>query len=207
MKEYDIAIKKYVARIKDDLTLLETVKLNPIYKWEINWKDLSTVTEITSRNRNWSSIPIFKMLLQQRDVPAIYYFSVESKHSKEVFEAFVKCKKDSSIIRLSKGVKADGFYNISHVPKIFKNSACIYVGSKKRDLHGRLIEHLGLVQSGRIGSLYLSQILKEVPVKPTIAFNYILLDKKYISITEHIESIVQDHLKPFIGKRALPVQK
>ena len=65
MKEYDIAIKKYVARIKDDLTLLETVKLNPIYKWEINWKDLSTVTEITSRNRNWSSIPIFKMLLQQ----------------------------------------------------------------------------------------------------------------------------------------------
>ncbi|HEX8377145.1 MAG TPA: hypothetical protein VF602_04960, partial [Pedobacter sp.] len=72
----------------------------------------------------------------------------------------------------------------------------------KKNLATRFSNHLGLIKSGRTGALYLLQVFKDLNIRPSITFNYHVLDSKYTRVTEHLEACLQDQLKPMIGRRA-----
>lgn len=118
-----------------------------------------------------------------------------------LFKLFTSKKSNSSEKRIGEGLKAEGFRNISHVPGIFRESRYLYVGSVTKNIHSRLSSHLGF-GSGRTGALHLAEILKEIKVHPKMTFNYCMLDEKYKNLTKHIECVMQNKLKPIIGKLA-----
>jgi hypothetical protein len=127
---------------------------------------------------------------------------VPKKYSSHLYELFTKSKSESSRIRIEKGVGAKEFNSISHVPKVFRESNCIYVGSRKKNINERFKQHLGF-GSGRTGALHMASVFALEKSLPEITFYYHILDDKYINVTEHIELVVQNKLKPFIGKNIL----
>lgn len=199
--------KNYANKLKSELDLLQDFTLPPPNTWEIDWKTCLKISNTPSKLKAWNSIPIFSELQKYKANPGVYYFTMAEKHAKELHNAFVEMKTNSSLVRREKGLKDQNFFNISHTPKNFNLGSCIYVGSRKKEIHGRLIQHLGFGSSNRTGALYLYQVLSYLKIKPAITFHYHLFDKKYINLTEHIECVVQDKLKPFIGRRAIKEMK
>jgi hypothetical protein len=193
---------EYAKRHITELSLLLDFKLPKEESWELDWIKCQDVSRVNQQKKA-STIPFFDRLFNFSGSPAIYYFTVEQDYAKALFDAFLLAKQTSSTIKREKGLRDKEFYSISHVPKSFKKGDCIYVGSTKTDIYGRLIQHLGLTSSGRTGALYLNQVLSSFEKKPKIKFHCYILDKKYVNVTEHIESVMQDSLDPFIGKRAL----
>jgi hypothetical protein len=98
-------------------------------------------------------------------------------------------------------VKGAGFYNLSYVPKVFRQSDCLYVGSVKTKVHSRFKQHVG-IGSGRTGALYLNRVLLELNKQSEIVFNAYVFDKSIAHFTEHLECVFHDKLMPLIGKRA-----
>lgn len=127
---------------------------------------------------------------------------VHKKESNHLYELFKKSKSESAKTKIENGVGATGFNSISHVPKIFRESDCIYVGSRKKNIHDRFKQHLGY-GSGRTGALHMASVFSLENSIPEITFHYHILDEKYVKLTEHIECAVQNKLKPFIGKNIL----
>lgn len=195
--------KNYAEKLQQELELLKNFEEVNFNKWEIKWKEALEISNDKKRIKPWKNIPVYKDLLKNKDSPSIYYFTVESKDAKLIFDNFQKNKEESSSIRIEKGLKEEGYFNISHVPNKFNLSNCIYVGSRKNNLHSRLIQHLGFSTKGRTGALYLHRHLKSFKPLPKIFFHYLILDEKYTNLTEHIECVIQDSLNPFIGKRAI----
>lgn len=127
---------------------------------------------------------------------------VNRKESMRLFELFAKSKDESSRISREKGIKEKEYRRISHVPKYFQESNCMYVGSRKTKINERFKQHLGY-GSGRTGSLHMASVFSSEKLIPEIIFHYHILDTKYIRLTEHIECVIQNKLKPFIGKNIL----
>lgn len=199
--------RNYVDKLKSELDLLRNFTLPSPKTWDIDWNTCLEIYNTPSKLKAWNSIPIFSELQKYKAYPGVYYFTMAEKHAQKLHAAFVEMKTNSSLVRREKGLKDKSFLNISHTPKIFNLGSCIYVGSRKKEIHGRLIQHLGFGSSNRTGALFLYQVLSSLKSKPAITFHYHLLDKKYINLTEHIECVVQDKLKPFIGKRAIKEMK
>jgi hypothetical protein len=103
---------------------------------------------------------------------------------------------------MTKGVRNKLFKNISYVPQKFVETECLYVGSRKKDVHQRLIQHLGF-GSGRTGSLNLSPVLGKSRSAFTIDYYCHILPQDFADVTEHIEAAIQNKLKPLIGRNIL----
>ena len=114
----------YSKKVIKQISLLEKFQLPPSTKWTVNWEEIRDIEKSKKRNR-WNDLTIYKELLAKKDKPAIYYFAVDKKESKHLFDLFVKSKYESSKIRREKGVREKGFKSISYVPKEFKMSNCI----------------------------------------------------------------------------------
>src|SRR4051812_16477053 len=121
----------------------------------------------------------------------------------EIFEIFRTNKSSSSIIRRNKGVKADGYMNLSYVPRNCKESECLYVGSVKKGIHTRFKQHLGYGNSGRTGALYLNRILRDFNKPIESVFTANIFEPKVKKFTEHMERVFCYNLRPIIGKRAV----
>ena len=200
--EFDASLFSiYAHKVKEQISLLDNFQLPPSKSWIIDWAQLKAFQQLTRQN-NWNQLPVYRDLLINKNSPSIYYFTNEKKDAQRLFELLKKSKQESSYIRREKGVKEKGFYSISHVPKLFQEGDCIYVGSRKINIHERFKQHLGY-GSGRTGALHLSKVFSLEESIPEITFHYHILDKKYLKITEHIECVVQNSLKPFIGKKLL----
>lgn len=191
----------YAEKVKEEISLLDNFQLPPCEKWTINWEEISDIEKSNKRTR-WNDLKVYKELLANKKNPAIYYFMVDNKESKQLFELFVKSKDVSSKIRREKGVREKGFKSISYVPKEFKMSSCMYVGSKKTNIHERFKQHLGYGH-GRTGALHMASVFASEKSIPEITFYCHILEEKYIKLTEHIELVVQNKLEPFIGKNIL----
>jgi hypothetical protein len=190
---YKKAIDSYISEREDELELLKSFNIPKVKAWKIDWTSCDQIAMI--KPRNWKSISIFSDLLKNKMSPAVYYFTVSKESAEALYQAFLTVK--------SQGLQSKRFLSVSHVPKTFQKSSCIYAGSRVEGLDGRLKQHLGYGSGSRTGGLYLKQVLSNMSHKPEITFNYFLLDGKYKRVTKHIECIIQDQLKPFIGKRAL----
>lgn len=191
----------YAEKVKKEISLLDDFQLPTFQKWAINWEEIKEIEKSKKRSR-WNALNVYKDLLTNKKNPGIYYFMVDKKESKKLFELFVKSKSESSQIRKDSGVRALGFKSISHVPNEFKISDCIYVGSRKENINERFKQHLGYGH-GRTGALHMASVFASEISKPEITFYYHFLEGKYINLTEHIEFVVQNKLKPFIGKNIL----
>ena len=132
---------KYTEKLKKDILLLENIELPRFKKWVIDWHQVQDLQKSTRKDK-WNKLPVYKELFTNKNNPAIYYFLVEKKESKYLFDLFLKNKNESSRVRIEQGVGAKDFRSISHVPKIFMESGCIYVGSRKKNLHDRFKQHL-----------------------------------------------------------------
>jgi hypothetical protein len=191
----------YAKRIKEEISLLELFELPEPIIWKINWRELMI---IESKNfKTWKKVEFFNKISDSKKNPALYVFNIKSNNSQLIFEEFAKCKALSSQIKIEKGLKDKEFINFCHVPVEFRKSKCLYAGSVKCNLDLRLKQHLGYINSGRTGALYLKQALQNFDVPPLIEIKAYVLEKKYVNLTEHLESVVQDTLKPILGKRAL----
>lgn len=191
----------YAEKVKKEISLLDNFELPPFQKWTINWEEINDIEKSNKRTR-WNDLKIYKELLANKKNPAIYYFMINKKESKQLFELFVKSKDVSSKIRREQGVREKEFKSISYVPKEFKMSNCMYVGSKKTNIHERFKQHLGYGH-GRTGALHMSSVFASEASIPEINFYFHILEEKYIKLTEHIEWVVQNKLNPFIGKNIL----
>jgi Uri superfamily endonuclease len=199
-EEYPFA--DYAARLISTLELLKHFNLPEKQSWEIDWAACLN-NSAGSIKKPWHELEIYRQLLRNKSKPAIYYFSLRKGNPQELHEKFRLFKRESARIRKKEGVGANGFLNLSHVPDYCTSSKYIYAGSTKKNIHHRFLQHLGVGSKGRTGALYLLHVLKLMDVQPVIEFHYHILDRKYVNLTEHIEAVMQDHLKPFIGKRAM----
>ena len=194
----------YAEKLRSEISLLENFELPTFKKWVINWQEIQELQVLAKRDK-WNNLPVYKELIENKNNPAIYYFLVEKKESKYLFDLFLKNKNKSSRVRIEQGVGAKDFRSISHVPKIFMESGCIYVGSRKKNLHDRFKQHLGY-GSGRTGALHMASVFSSEKLIPEISFYYHILDPNLVRVTEHIECVVQNELKPFIGKNILGIK-
>jgi hypothetical protein len=192
---------RYAEKVKKELSLLDDFELPSGKKWTIDWEQIKAIEQSSKRNR-WNELPIYKELLANKNSPAIYFFMVNKKESKYLFELFAEGKDESSRISREKGVKEKGFKRISQVPKYFHESNCMYVGSRKTKINERFKQHLGY-GSGRTGALHMASVFSLKSTIPDVTFHYHILDEKYVRLTEDIECVIQNKLKPFIGKNIL----
>lgn len=191
----------HAQELKKQLSLLEEFEMPPPKKWIINWEQIVELQKTEKKNK-WNDIPVYEHLLKNNKNPAIYYFLVDRKDSSHFYELFSKSKIESSKIGIEKGVGSKEFKSISHVPKSFTESGCMYVGSRKTKINERFKQHLGY-GSGRTGALHMASVFASEKSIPEITFYCHILEEKYIKLTEHIERVVQNKLEPFIGKNIL----
>jgi hypothetical protein len=198
------SFNSYINKTKSELSLLADFTLPSFVPWEIDWNAALEISKIPGKNKPWNKISEFNTLLENKDKPAIYFFTIQPEYSEQIFEFYQKAKAVSSKHGGGESnVELERHFNYSHVPKKYKGGNYIYVGSVKEGLHGRLIHHLGLGEKGETGALYLYQMIKSLPSQPLITFHYSFLNPQCTNVTKHIESVVYDELSPFIGKRAL----
>lgn len=191
----------YTEGIKAQLDKLKSMNLPLPCKWEINWEELDLYSK-----SEWNEIECYSYLKSHAKSPFIYYFTIDEKHSQLIFDAFEKVSSEIKTLRKSKVYPNHPMPNICHIPKSNKSSSCMYVGSRKENMHLRLKNHLGY-GANDTGALHLKYILKDLVFRPNISFNFIELDPFYKDVTEHIESIIYDKLQPFIGKRGIKNSK
>ena len=194
----------YAQKLRKEISLLENIELPSFKKWTIDWQQIQDLQK-SAKTDKWNTLPVYKELLVNKNNPAIYYFLVDKKQSKYLFDLFLKNKNESSRLRIEQGVGAKDFRSISHVPKIFLESTCIYVGSRKKNIHERFKQHLGYA-SGRTGALHMASVFSSGKSIPKISFHYHILRPELVHLTEHIECVVQNQLKPFIGKNILGIK-
>ncbi len=184
-----------------ELSKLKRLQLPQPLQWKIDW---GTVQQIHSSNstRNESKGHLFFSEIKlKRNHPSIYSFSVPRKQGKGIFEAYTKVNITSSDSRINHGVKHPDFRNVCHVPSTFKSSACLYVGSVKKNVRTRILQHLAFTKSGRTRALYLLDLLPHLPILPNITIYF--FDRKYSHLTEYMEYVFQPELTPILGKRSI----
>ena len=187
----------HIDRFQKQLDLLKSFKVPPFKSWLIDW---SLLGKVEDSKIGWINVDELNQLKQAKYQPAIYYFISTEIIGIDVYESFLLGKSTSSTIRVNGNIKGKDFFNISHVPKNYHETNCLYVGSVKKDLYSRLKGHLGYGPN-RTGALFLKQALSRLEIKPPFNLNYCLLDEKYVGVTEHIERVFQDHFKPLIGQK------
>ena len=180
----------YASSLQAEIELLKDFKLPSFESWVIDWKQSRAIWEMPGKRKQWSQIKECGEMIFRRNLPVVYYFTCASENAKPIYESFVL-------------QKAKDTHNISSIPGNFKGGDCIYVGSRKSGVHGRMIQHLGFPEKCGVGALYLYHVTRNMPFIPAITFHYATLLPKYINLTKHIEAVLQDELKPFIGKRSI----
>jgi hypothetical protein len=191
-QQFHDARQKHITVLQAKIDRLLRFEMQDFQKWEIPF-------DIEFNRANpfpWHGFPEIEQLPFKSTQPAVYYFSTKEKCEKHMFDFFSQAKKNS------KNRSLEGTYNVSHVPKKFKDTSCIYAGSVSTGLHSRLVSHLGLGNPGT-GALYLIPVLHSLPERPKIYFNFQFLDYKDLPIVEHIERLLQDSLDPLIGRKSL----
>lgn len=189
----------HINRFQQQLDLLAEFQTPAVKTWLIDWHELEA---ISLSGKCWPRLQVFKELQLAKPSPAVYFFTTVEPIEEPVYMAFRSGKAESSKRRLSTGVQDKNFLNVCHIPKQFKITHCLYAGSVKADLYGRLISHLGY-GAQRTGALFLKQALDRLNEPPAIYFRYCILPPKFRNVTEHIERIFQDHLDPLLGQKAL----
>lgn len=184
------AFNNYAVKLQSELELLKSFTLPDFKNWQIDWALSQAITQTPGKKKPWHQVDACKEMIALKSSPAIYYFTCDELDAPAIYSEFMTQKKS----RLN---------NVSFVPDEFRGGNCIYVGSRRFGLHGRMVQHLGFKEKGGTGALYLHHVIKAMPVEPVITFHYVVLDSKYTNLTKHIEAVVQDELKPFIGKRAI----
>lgn len=180
----------YASSLQAELELLKDFTLPGFESWVIDWKQSRAVWEIPGKQKPWNRIKECEEMISRRNLPVVYYFTCNPESAKPIYESFIV-------------QKAKDTHNISSIPDNFKGGNCIYVGSRKNGVHGRMIQHLGFAEKCGVGALYLYHVTKNMRFIPTITFHYATLLPKYRNLTKHIEAVLQDELKPFIGKRSI----
>lgn len=193
----------YVQQVYRQLAALERLELPIPIQWTIEWETVRDMPADEARQFLVKANSFFRVLKGKSDCPAIYHFAVLPDESESIYNAFVKVKDASAEFRIHNGLKHPDFRNICHVPAQPADSSCLYVGSVKSKVGARILQHLGLTQSGRTGAMYLRQLLPLLPVVPTITVFAYFFEMPYVSLTEHIEYVFQTRLRPMLGKRSV----
>jgi hypothetical protein len=191
-------INEHIAIFQNKFDLLKQFKIPKIETWTIDWKLVNKI----GTARTWETQYPFSTLSLKKKSPAIYYFTTPDFCGEDLHQAFLQCKAELSRIRIANGIKNSDYYSLSHVPKSYCETNCLYAGSVKKDLLGRIIGHLGF-GANRTGALFLNRVLKKIKRSTDIHFNYFFMEPRFKSITEHVERVFQDHHNPLIGRRAL----
>jgi hypothetical protein len=191
-------ISQHISYFQEDIDLLKELKeqIPHSKKWQINWDEI----DLIASTENWENLPIYKTLKKAKDQPPIYFFSSPELFSYEVYKSFSTGKNKSTRHRNKSGIGHEEFINICHIPKYYKETYCLYVGSKRNGLHERFKSHLGYGHKNT-GSIFLRQSLIGIQNPPKIYFNYCILEKKYRRVIEHLERMLQDRNDPLIGQR------
>jgi hypothetical protein len=186
-------------RLKADK--LDAFTLPNVEKFKIDWTLINTIAR--SKNKyKWQELSIYRKLLSKRKLPAVYYFIITKGDIKFIHKLYKDSKELHAEIAKSKGVRAEGFRNVSYVPEKYSETDCLYVGSRKCDMHQRFIQHLGF-GSKRTGALNLANVLGTSQSKFSITFYCHILDEAHIHVTTDIEAAIQTALNPLIGKNIL----
>jgi hypothetical protein len=131
---------------------------------------------------------VVQALFLEKFTPAVYYF--------ELLDISI----NDSIIKALKSFKDK---RERSCPKIdmrrSQSSTCLYCGSVKTNLHGRLIQHLGKSHK----STYALQLLYWASdLKLELKFHYAWIDSNFGDFTELLESALAEKLNPLVGKLA-----
>lgn len=178
-------IKPNIKQKSQDLIRKAKVLPSIAIKWEkpiyIKCTTLKNANDLRAKG-------ILVPLENNKTLPAIYYFSVKSKHSGDSIVEALKLFKDS-------GQRS--------CPKIDKNrdkrSRYLYCGSRKEGLHGRFIQHLGFGSENTF-ALQLFHWAKEIGLD--VEFHYAWLNKEQRDFTELLESALAAKIVPLVGKLA-----
>lgn len=190
--------KNHADRLRLKANKLNDFNLPNAEHFEIDWELINTIA-LSNNKYKWQELPIYKKLLSNRKLPAVYYFIITKGDISFIHKLYKQSKELHAEVAKSKGVRNEGFRNVSHVPKTINETDCLYVGSRKCNVHQRLIQHLGF-GSKRTGALNLVNVLGTSSSKFKIVFYCHILDEDHIDITIDIEAAIQTSLKPLIGK-------
>lgn len=127
-------------------------------------------------------------VLTNKNKSAIYYFKLESDcDTASVFKSLstYKASKERSCPKIDK--------------KRSSETVFLYCGSTKKNLHNRLLQHLGKGHRHTY-ALQLSHWAHEINLK--VEFNFGWIESSYKDFTELLESSLAEKLKPLVGKIA-----
>ena len=161
-------------------------KANELRKIKIKWENsiyLKCEDFSDKKNNHISNV-----LIQNKKLPAIYFFKITSSHNNELII--------NTLIRYK-------LKNDRNCPKINKkrpfNSEFLYCGSIKEGLHNRFYQHLGY---GNKKTYSLQLLFWAKKLKLELEFHYAWLNYNQNEITELVESALSNKIKPIVGKLA-----
>lgn len=121
--------------------------------------------------------------------PGVYFFEITSHHKgDEIVAALFKYKKKKERACPKIDIKRD------------VNSKYLYCGSRKIDLKGRFVQHVGFGHA-KTFSLHLVKWAKAMSLE--LKFHYAWLDENDKDFTELVESALAEKIIPLVGKIAV----
>ncbi len=106
----------YVKKVKEQISLLEGFVLPQVHSWKVNWNDFEQIISSSDRAR-WQQLPFYKMLLEKKHSPAVYYFEISAIDSSTIHKMFLNSRKVVSAIRISRS-SGNGYRNISFIRRL-----------------------------------------------------------------------------------------
>jgi hypothetical protein len=126
--------------------------------------------------------------LEQVKGPALYWFELVSDHEAAAIISALNTYKQADKPRATPALRNTQA----------STSRILYVGKVKRNLWGRLIQHMGFYRVAATQGLQLFHWAKKAGV--SLKFNYIVFDNEMADIMPLIEYAFAKHYHPLVGK-------
>lgn len=155
---------------------------------KINIKWEKPIRLICNQIESYNYKDIHSHLVEYRKEPAIYFFKIICQNS------------GNDIVQSLSQFKTHKLRTCSQIDKKrVQSSSFLYCGSVKKELHGRLVQHLGF-GSSQTGSLQLTHWAKDLNLH--LEFHYAWLGQENIKYTTYVESALANQIRPLVGRYA-----
>jgi hypothetical protein len=169
------ALKKYIQREHDDLSLLKNFNLG----------DFNQLIFLT----NEISEPFSKQLSHVRG-PVLYYFKILGEYNASLICETISKMKESP------GATERKLPQVN-IGSLVTNTDILYVGKTQKNFAGRINQHLGF---GATKTFALNLIHWDPKIDLALELNYCQIDSTHINILERIESVLHFGMTPILGR-------
>lgn len=166
--------------------LIERAKELPSVQFEWQTPIVINTISLNTFQHGIEEVNIQNLILR-KDIPAIYYFKL------------INCADPKVVVEKLRKFKDAKTHSCPKIDNRGFESEYLYCGSVRKNLHGRLIQHLG---KGHKLTYSLQLAYWACDLDLCIEYHYAWLDKKHVGFTELLESALARRISPLVGRAA-----